>query len=790
MGSRLLRLALLFVPTLALAAPNATGERLRELEEEIGNVSAEVDDTRLNFSERSGLIGVSEARRRYEDAVYSFLVEDFESAATSFYILVDSRALGNAALAHDSDWYLAECAFELDNLRTAEEAYRAIVDKGPSHPYFFDAVRRNLEVYALVGDDAAFTTSYNQWIVSGKVPTTDIVNYTLAKSFTRRKEFARAKSMFDAIGPTSPWYTRARYQLGVLMIGEGNLKQAVSEFQKVEAAPVADQDQKRVQDLGVLALGRLFYELGDFSQASSYYARINKDSPEFAEKLYEAVWSYVKQGGAAEAERAGSEPGTPGEAAASAAATERWQDALGQVDNFLLAFPEHRYTAQLRVLQGHLHMKLRNYDAARGAYEDVVAAYTPVAARLDELGQGAAEAQRFLQRMGDSAGTSGLPAYAIEMLYARSDVGQSLDGYLETLRQGQELANAERDVADLQTALSSERDTLGMFVAARNQLTTMRGAALAMRARLLTTELQYLRGKVSGSARAELAAINKELASTEERGSASDSSVGSTTDRLQIYEAQVREVQQRAFRVQQVAEEGLASGRGLAEVLGSGSSKLSPGDQARVRAELQAAREDLAKAAADLEAAQSEVSRKRVMRSVESGSIKEDDVGRSAMIAQYKRLRTRVAALRRSAQDTDSAANYAQIDRLWSVLEVLETSSTAAAQVVAKGEARETASVRRRLALAAQEVVDLRRGVDLWAAASESVASRAVLRGIRALQTEFENDVVDADKGIVDVYWLRRMENTAEQEVLVQERIDMERALQVRFKVIRENLAR
>ena len=789
MASRLLLLTLLFVPSLASAADKATGERLRELEEEIGNVSAEVDDTRLNFSERSGLIGVAEARRRYEDAVYAFLVGDFESAATSFYILVHSRALGNAALAHDSDWYLAECTFELGNLLVAEGAYRAIVDKGPSHPYFVDAVRRNLEVYALLDNEAAFTAFYARWIVSGKVRTTDIVNYTLAKAFARRKEFARAKSMFEAIAPTSPWYTRARYQLGVLMIGEANLKQAVSEFQKVEVAPVADKDQKRVQDLAVLALGRLFYELGDFPQASSYYGRIDKNSPEFAEKLYEAVWSYVKQGGAAEAERSGSERDS--QAAVADAATARWQDALGQVDNFLLAFPEHRYTSQLRILQGHLHMKLRSYDAARGSYEDVVAAYTPVAARLDELGQGTAEAQRFIQRLlRDSAGTSGLPAYAIEMLLARPDVARATGVYLETLQQKQELADAERRVAELQTVLSSERDTLGMFVAARNQLTTMRGAALAMRARLLGTELQYLRGKVSASARAEFVALNKELASIEERGSASDSSVGSTTDRVQVYDAQVREVQQRAFRVQQEAEEALATGRGLAEVLGSGSAKLPPADQAIVRTELEFVRDDLAKAAEDLDAVQSEVSRKRVMRSVESGSIKEDDVGRSAMIAQYKGLRTRVAALRRTAQDTDSAANYAQIDRLWSVLEVLETSSTAAHQVVTKGEARETGLVRGRLDLAAREVSELRRGVDGGANVAEAVATRAAFRGIRALRDEFEGVVVDADKGIVDVYWLRRMENTAEQDVLIQDRAGMVMALKDRFKVIRESLAR
>ncbi|GDX78631.1 hypothetical protein LBMAG42_04420 [Deltaproteobacteria bacterium] len=790
MASRLLLLALLFVPGLSYAADKATGERLRELEDELGKVSSEVDDTRLNFSERSGLIGVSEARRRYEDAVYSYLVGDYESAATSFYILVQSRALGNADLARDSEWYLAECLVELGNLRTAEEVYRSIVDKGQTHPYFADAVRRNLEVYALLGDDAGFTGYYNTWIVSGKVPATDIVNYTLAKSFVHRKEFARAKSMFDAIAPTSPWYTRARYQLGVLMIQEGNLKQATTEFQKIETAAVSDDDQKRVQDLAILALGRLSYEVGDFAEASKYYGRIDRNSPEFADKLYESVWSYVKQGSAAEAREGAAERGSREAELAAADASDRWRDALGQVDNFLLAYPEHQYTAQMRVLQGHLHMKLKEYDAARTSYEDVVASYTPVAARLEELSQGTAEARHFIERIGDTGGTSGLPAYAIEMLLGREDVSRAIAAYLETGRQRQELDRAERDVADLQTALSSEKDTLGMFVAARNQLTTMRGAALAMRARLLEAELQYLRAKTSGPVKAEVTALGKELAGIEEGATAADSSVGSTTDRLQLYEAQVREVQQRAFRIQQVADEAAASGRSLAEVLSNGSSKLSPAETEKVRSELETARADLAKASSDLEAAQSEVVRKKVLRAVESGSIREDDVGRASAITKYASLRSRVASLRRNAQDTDSAALYAQIDRLWATLEKLETSSSDAARAVAAGEARETAAVRQRLASTAQKVTELRRDLDASAAATESVATRAVLIGLRGLQAEFEADVVDADKGIVDVYWLRRMENNDEQDTLVDERASMLHELDERFRVIRENLER
>lgn len=763
MASKLLVISLL-LPGLAVAADRGTGERLRELETELGQTSAAVEDTRLNFTERSGLIGVSEARRRYEDAVYAYLVGDFESAATDFYILTQSRALGNAELARDSEWYLAECLFEMGNHRTADESYRVIVDKGTAHPYFGDAVRRALEVRGILGDDAGFTSYYNLYIVSGKVPADDLVNYTLGKAFVRRAELPRAKALFDALPTSSAYYTRARYQLGVQMIRESNLPAAITEFQKVESAPVADADQERVRDLAILALGRLFYEQGDFAKASAYYDRIPKSSAEFADKLYEAVWSFVKQ--------------------------ERWADALAQVDIFLLAYPEHRSASQLQLLRGHLHMKLRQYDEARKAYEDVAAAYAPVAARLDEIGVDSASAARFLDRIGDTGGTSGLPPYAIEMLLGRDDVSRTLAAYLDLRSQVTEIDEAERDVADLQTALSSDSDTLGMFVQARNQLTTMRGAGLSMRSRLLDVEVGYLRGRTSGATKAELTALVKELASASADSDTVGSDVGTTTDRLQVYEAQVREVQQRAFRIQQVAEEAVSTGKSIAEVLSSGSSKLSAADQDALRTDLTASRAELDQALIELQGAQSEITRRRIMRTVERGAVSEDEAERVAAIARFTVLRGRLAGYRRNVQDTDSASIYAQLDRLWGQLDSLETQSGEAARVVTTGEARETQAVRQRLAATAQKVTELKRDIEGQRASTEALAARVALTGVRAVQDSFESSVVDAEKGVVDVYWIRKSETADEQSELIAQRAKLLADLNERFRIIRENLDR
>ena len=62
------------------------------------------------------------------------------------------------------------------------------------------------------------------------MPATDGVKYTVAKSFYRQGETARAKSMFMEQPVGGPYYGQARYFLGTVLAVEGELGQAVVEY--------------------------------------------------------------------------------------------------------------------------------------------------------------------------------------------------------------------------------------------------------------------------------------------------------------------------------------------------------------------------------------------------------------------------------------------------------------------------------------------------------------------------------------------------------------------------------
>ncbi len=669
----------------ARAADRSVTDRIAGIDSDSKVLTSQVADIRRNFTDRSGLIGASDARDRYEQGVYEYLVGDFGNAATTFYILVQSNALASPDLARDSEWYLAECLFELGNYRTASDAYAAIIAYGPTHPYFPDAARRTLETDAILGDTAAFDKFYNDYIVSGKVKTTEVISYTLAKSFFKRGEAGRAKSLFDQIGPTSPYYSRARYFLGVQMIQEQNYKQAIEEFTKAEADPVIDDDHKRVKDLAQIALARVYYELGDMQNAVAWYGKINRTSPNYADQLYESAWADIKRASAFEAE-SNAEFAAKGDTQGQKPPVDpraivNWRSAIGQVNLFLEQYPDHRYTSSMKILQGHLHMKLEDYSGAEDNYQKVVAEYDPVVSSLAAIKTDRTVTGKFLDELTDDktgAGEDLLPGYAEQILLARPEVNRAAAAWASLNEQRQELVDSDEMINQLQISLGDKSKRLGTFVTATAELDTIHGGALLLQGRLLDVEIQALRAAVP-SRRAELAAFQKQR------------------------------------------------------------------DQAYA----------LASNAKDVDA---------------------------SVAATLAGIHKQLSGFR---TDSTDLTQLQQIDRLWASALAVDTQVSQTTALLKDSEIRELDAVRAKLADTENNVAALHTSVDTQSASVEILAESAVQTGVKAVEGDFRTDVLTADKGYVDVAWLRETATTEQETSLTQEQERLRQRIRDQYDALR-----
>ncbi|MEC7947698.1 MAG: tetratricopeptide repeat protein, partial [Myxococcota bacterium] len=453
-------LALLLAGPQANAADRGFAALVADVEADLVDTEQRASKLARDYEQRRGLIGAEEATRRYEDAVYAFLVGDYERAAMAFFVLVESEALTSAALQKDSQWYLAECLFELGNWNTALDAYQLIVNTGGNHPFFEDAVRRQLEVYGILQESERFYALYQSWILSGRVAPTDQVKYTVGKSFWRQGENARAKALFMEIPVGGGFYARARYFMGAVLASEGEFQAAAAEFARVAELESAGP----VRELAWLALARVLYEIGEYDQALAAYRNIPAGSTYLADQLYEMVWAYIKQGD--------------------------WEGALQQTEIFLIAFPEHPYALQLKLDMGHLHMKNTSYEKALAAYETVVDDYTPLQRQLARIEATREDIGTYFERMvaGDAldAGNAALPDFARALLTGNDEVARAVDASRALRSQQSDLDDSRSAAREVDAVLSSSNDAIGTFARGRTGVTRVRDDALGLRIRLLS----------------------------------------------------------------------------------------------------------------------------------------------------------------------------------------------------------------------------------------------------------------------------------------------------------------
>jgi len=371
------------------------------------------------------------AVQRYIDCITWAMLGESDHAASGLFTLVTTGVLVDAGLHQDAEWSLAQALFEGENHETAEVRLEAIL-ADPNHPFRADAVRLLLEILAEAGRTDEFYGVYQKEIASGKVRATDAITYSVGKSLWIQGSFTRVDALrqFSSIPETSRFYARAQYFIGAIHVANTALVDAIPVFELVTRLPVAQTDDRVVRDTAVLALARIYYERGEFALATEWYNKVAGDSPVLDRALYEIAWTYIKQGKNIEALRA--------------------------IDVYLLSYPDGDGAAELKVLQGQLHMVQRSWDQALTAFDAVVGEYTPVEEQFASLARSREAPDVYFQRvlaLGQGA-TKDVPEYARVLMLADKDLAAAIHLFSQLDQQRTDLSASQAIIQELKEALS------------------------------------------------------------------------------------------------------------------------------------------------------------------------------------------------------------------------------------------------------------------------------------------------------------------------------------------------
>ncbi len=737
---------------------------LARIEGQVTLAENSLESVSENLQNRTGFIGSEDAKRRFENAVFAYLIGDYDAGAKEFFTLVEAGAFTPGSVwQSDSEWYLAECLFELENHILAEEAYQSIIDQGPSHAFFSDAVRRQLELYGITGQGEKFYKVYETYIVSNRVEPTDLVKYTVAKSFYRQDEYARAKSLLQDIPQGSLFYGRARYVMGVMLVLDGELDDAILEFEKVSSSSINTAEDREVVDLANLALGRLWYEQGDLAQSSGYYQKVGRNSAYFADALYEISWTFIKDGD--------------------------YQQALQSVEIFLLAFPDHRYSAELRLLQGHLNMKEAQYDDALQNYESIVDDYTPVEEALEAIAKDEYKPMEWFNTLVeldslDKYYGQEIPEYALEMLANDPDVARAVTLSKELARQQTEIEESEQLIDELNSAFAKGAESISSFNQGRLELQRLQGEVVMAKALVLEAEEAWLLENLPDNLAVEVRALRAErekLATGE--GTANTARMKAEKEAQDI-EARMKKLDGDMSKI--AITIGELEGQVTAVEARLVAADLTPEQRAEVERELDVLNGDLKAGRAELDRLSGEYDGLR-QQATELWAAAESS-GNAAVNAGYDALHKDLAGYRRHVRTSDKNAITGRFDNLWARLDAIYAGAKRLSGELGSLEAKEFTRLKSTFDAEVGNVARERGELGQAQGQVSALADQVTRQGLERVRSEFAESVLEADKGVVDVYWVKKVDVSDEYSALLKEQEALVRELNGRFRLIRAGL--
>jgi tetratricopeptide (TPR) repeat protein len=479
-----------------LAAPGvARADKYDDAHRQLSDIDGRLNQLASNF--RDVPAGDSHApEQRVVDAELLYNVKNYNEAAT---LLLDVIERYPSFPGHDDALVLlGESLYQNKDLHSARKYLTEAVKKNTGSRREQTALQRLVEIALRTGDFEHVEEYLGRL---ERIPADQLepsVPYVRGKYLYFRGKEEDALGIFSNIAPTNPYYLQARYFIGTIQVKRGDLASASLTFDSVlRVQPKTDAD-KEVQELARLAMGRVFYQRGQFDKAREAYSSIPRQSKYFVDAMYEATWNSIK--------------------------AKDYVSAYRSLDLMLLQNPDSPQAPELRLLRGNLHLRLSNFFLASESFSGTRDEFEPVYQALQTtLHKSQSEAGYFESLIGKGMEkfdiTVFIPVSAVKWIRNEPDVARvlALADDLGSLQK--DLKDSQQVVFRLERAVDGE-GKVGIFpdlAATRVKSTEMLNLLVDMRRRFGAQLRSLVGNRLSGDDKAALDQIALERSSLEQQ---------------------------------------------------------------------------------------------------------------------------------------------------------------------------------------------------------------------------------------------------------------------------------
>ncbi|MBN2716771.1 MAG: tetratricopeptide repeat protein [Deltaproteobacteria bacterium] len=334
----------------------ATADSVVDMEVAATGIRKNVIKLRKQYLSGKGLRGGHYPERRLVDGVNHYDLGDYQRASIILLDIIenfpDHPAFPEALYYYADSLFLAR---DFYGARTEFQRFLNFGDASGFTAFRAAAIARLVEV-AVHLDDFTQVGEYIE-LLSGN--TDARARYIKGKYYYFQTEYEQARREFAGVEGDEALALKSAYFIGASFVKEALLDDAAAAF----ATAVGRFSQVRpanraLLDLLYLGLGRVQYEKDDVENAIEAYSHIDKYSPYYDVALYESAAVNMRAGNTISAERI--------------------------LEVLTLAIPDSRYIPRAKLLRGQLLSSAGRYDEAETVFEQTIDEFEPVQKMMEQ----------------------------------------------------------------------------------------------------------------------------------------------------------------------------------------------------------------------------------------------------------------------------------------------------------------------------------------------------------------------------------------------------------------------
>lgn len=719
------------------------------------------------------------AEQRLADGELLYRTNDFSRAIVVLSEILEE--FPNTPSYPDALWLRGETYYAAHDYLAARRDYRSLVDRAGEprfQAYLGRALARLVDVVLRLNDPPQTLGPIFEKL--NQVPPAQIdagLLYAKGKAYFHQNAWNDANAAFAQVPASSAYTHQARYFQGLIAmklargaaapgqsVAAPNYKPAIEAFRVATDLPPDTPEHRHVIDLSWMAIGRLFYEMEQYQQAATAYAKVDRSSPEFDTMLYELAWDYVRLGDVQRADRA--------------------------LDLLMTSDPNSPYIGDGTLLRADLLLRAGAFDRALQLYQSVLAQYEPMRAKvqsfLDSTQDVSVYYDKLAQQQLDLLDQSlQLPAIAIRWAREAED-GPAAFAVIDDVNECKTLIRQSNQLIDKLTALVGASNRVRAFP----ELESGEEAGLSLLNRVSRARLTLAReldSEEPGELGGEIGAVRQQRRALMSTIEGLPVEQGDFNRRIQQGLSQWNTLSQELSRRALEVDSLQASINGLRRLLKDGPQQgtaRDPASLARFQAELDANEHDLKRYQTELTDLRRQVEMGRAQIGLGDSRFQNDALARE----QFRDLLDREIQLAGTGAAGGNAQRYAApAAAVLGQARQYEDQLTAAVKALEAQVAQRAGALQAKIEAERVNIAKYTQQLDGLDNEARDLVGHVAQRNFGLVRDKLRNIVLRGDVGITEQAWEVREEELDRVRSLQGERARQEQLLDDELKEVRDD---